>query len=836
MKKLYLPALPVLLLPFFALPGQPHTTHLTVQPSTTHLPGQPSTTHLPGQPSTTHPPITRSKTHPVLPQLGKDPLPTIVAAMTLEEKASLVVGLGFRMPGGRNNRRQGASPGVDIPSSDPKGDSLPEKVPGAAGRTHAILRLGIPSTTVTDGPAGIRISPIRNNDSSRTYYATAFPVATLLASTWDTALVSTVGKAFGNEVHEYGSDILLGPAMNIHRNPLGGRNFEYYSEDPLVSGSMAAAMVEGIQSNGVGTSIKHFVANNQETDRNTVNTLVSQRALREIYLRGFEIAVKKANPWTVMSSYNLVNGTYTSQDKDLLTTILRDEWHFKGFVMSDWFGGDDPVAQMKAGNDLLMPGNPSQSQKIVEAVKNGTLDPAILDRNVTRILQVILLSPEFKKFHFDAHPDLKAHAALVRKAAAEGMVLLKNDANTLPLKNITDITLLGNYSYDLIAGGTGSGDVNKPYTISLAKGLTDAGFHIHRQLTEEYERYIAADKAKRPKGFAAFFNPAPPPAEMPLTEDRIEGLTRQGNVAILTIGRNAGEGRDRKVENDFDLTDGEKQLIATTAKAVHAQGKKLVVVLNIGGVIETASWRDMADAILLAWQPGLEGGHSIADILTGKIDPSGRLATTFPIDYKDVPSADNFPGTEFKDKAKPGMFGRPSIPAEVIYKEGIFVGYRYYETFKVRTAYPFGYGLSYTSFTFGPNHVEDTKNGTPITVSFDVTNTGAVAGREVVQVYITAPTTHLAKPAEELKAFAKTRLLQPGQKETMHFTLRTEDLASFDEASSSWVADAGDYTVRIGVSADDIRNFFTVKLPATVITEKVHNVMSPLHPIEEMKK
>lgn len=830
MRKLLLLALPTLILLLSFL------RHDTTAPDHTTPP--PDHTATPVHYATPPRHSTAAPVHhiPAPPQLGKDPLPAVVAAMTLEEKARIVVGMGFRMPGARNTRRgQGqGTPGVNIPSQDPEGDRLPEKVPGAAGRTHPIARLGIPSITVTDGPAGIRISPIRNGDSSKTYYATAFPVATLLASSWDTTLVKTVGKAFGNEVLEYGADILLGPALNIHRNPLGGRNFEYYSEDPLLSGSMAAAMVEGLQSNGVGTSIKHFVANNQETDRNSVNTLVSQRALREIYLKGFEITVKRARPWTVMSSYNLLNGAYTSQEKDLLTTILRDEWHFSGCVMTDWFGGDDPIEQMKAGNDLIMPGSPAASQKIVDAVKDGRLDPAVLDRNVTRVLKVILLSPEFKKFAYTSHPDLAAHARIDRQAAAEGMVLLKNDNNTLPLKNITDIALLGNTSYDLIAGGTGSGDVNKAYSVSLAKGLTDAGFHIDRQLATEYLQYIDSDKAKRPKGFAAFFNPAPPLAEMPLTDDRIDHLTRQAGVAILTIGRNAGEGRDRKVDNDFDLSDGEKALIRSVANAVHSQGKKLVVVLNIGGAIETASWRDMADAILLAWQPGLEGGHSMADILTGKVDPSGRLATTFPMAYSDVPSAANFPGTEFKNKAKPGSFGMPMIPAEVTYKEGVYVGYRYYETFGVATAYPFGYGLSYTSFTYSGLHAA--VEGKEVMVSVDITNTGAVAGREVAQLYISAPAGPLDKPAEELKAFAKTRLLRPGEKQTMHFVLHAGDLASFEPSASAWIADAGTYSIRLGASADDIRQTSSVQWPKTTVVEKVHDVLAPPAPIQELKK
>src|SRR6185437_1305345 len=402
-----------------------------------------------------------------LPKLGTSSVKQVVAAMTLQEKAKLVVGMGFKMPG-MPPPRKGQKPapvdigGFKLPPSDPEAYEIPEKVPGTAGRTHAKPRLGIPSITVSDGPAGLRIDPERPGKPGK-YYATAFPVATLLASSWDTSLVRKVGVAFGNEIREYGVDVILGPALNIHRNPLGGRNFEYYSEDPLIAGDMTAAIVKGIQSNGVGTSIKHFAANNQETNRNSINTIVSERTMREIYLKGFEIAVKASQPWTVMSSYNKINGTYTSERRDLLTNILKNEWGFKGFVMTDWFGGHDPVAQMNAGNDLLMPGNPDQSAAIVDAVKNGTLSMQQLDANVERILKIVLKSPAFKGYKYSDKPDLKGHAKVSRMAAAQGMVLLKNEAETLPLQKGKRIAVFGNTSYNIIAGGTGSGDVHKAY-------------------------------------------------------------------------------------------------------------------------------------------------------------------------------------------------------------------------------------------------------------------------------------------------------------------------------------------------------------------------------------
>jgi beta-glucosidase len=744
-----------------------------------------------------------------------------VSKMTLEEKVRFVVGNGFHMPG--------------VKEGTPTIGQTQDKVPGASGTTFAIPRLGIPSIVLADGPAGVRIDPYRNKDSSRAYFATAWPVATLLASSWDTSLVKKAGVAFGSEIHDYGIDIILGPGMNIQRNPLGGRNFEYYSEDPLVSGSIAAAMVNGIQSNGVGTSIKHFVANNQETNRNTVNTIVSERAFREIYLKGFEIAIKKSNPWTVMSSYNKLNGTYTSEECDLLTTILRKEWGFKGLVMTDWFGGKDAVAQMKAGNDLLMPGTQNQTKAILDAVKNGTLGEKILNENCERILNLIYKSPAYKKYKFSDKPDLKRNAQVSKLVAEEGMVLLKNNNQALPLKSVRKIALFGINGYELIAGGTGSGDVNKAYSVSLAKGLTDQGYDLDANIKNAYNTYISDEKLKHPKKsfFAEFVNPTPPIEEYAATSDLINTAANDEDIAIISIGRNAGEGRDRKSENDFKLSDAEKTILKKVTEAFHSKNKKAVVVLNIGGVIEVASWKDIPDAILLAWQPGLEGGNAIAALLQGKVNPSGKLAVTFPVNYEDVPSAKNFPGKEFPEQATTGSFGMKQIPAEVTYDEGIYVGYRYYNTYHVKPAYEFGYGLSYTNFAYSNLKLSAANFSGKINASIQIKNTGAVAGKEVVQLYLSAPSGNLNKPSEELKGFAKTALLQPGKSQTITFTLNAADLASFDTQSTSWIADAGTYEIKIGASSMNIKQSAKFNLSKSIVVEKDHKVLTPQVQINE---
>jgi beta-glucosidase len=755
------------------------------------------------------------------PQLGKDAIPAIIKAMTLEEKVKMVVGKGFSVPG------------LSMSATD----ETPDKINGISGHTQPLARLGIPSFNFADGPSGVHRFMMTGKDSADNLFSTAWPVGTLLASSWDTELVKKVGVAFGEEIKSYGIDFILGPGVNIHRNPLGGRNFEYYSEDPLVSGKTAAAIINGIQSQGVGATIKHYAANNQETNRNTLNTIVSERALREIYLKNFEIAVKNSQPWAIMSSYNLINDTYTSESHDLITTILKDEWGYKGFVMTDWFGGKDAVAQMKAGNNLLMPGTPTQVKAIIDAVKSGQLSERVLDENIEGILKVMLQTPTFKAYAYSNHPDLKKHAQVSREAAAESMVLLKNDGNSLPIKNSMTIAVFGNHAYDLIAGGTGSGDVNKAYAISLVDGLKNAGYKTDKDVQQKYVDYLNDYAAKHPKKnpLMELMNPTPYAPEYSVEKKAIDEKSAHSDVAIFYIGRNAGEGNDRKVTDDYDLTNLESEMLANITDAFHAKHKPVIVVLNIGGVIDVTSFRDKVDAILLAWQPGQEGGNAIADVLSGKVNPSGKLATTFPASYKDVSSARNFPGKEFPEKATAGMFGMKQIPGEVIYEEGIYVGYRYFNTFGVKPAYEFGYGLSYTTFSYSPVKLNSTSFNGRVTATVTITNTGKVAGKEVVQLYLSAPTNKLDKPSEELKGFAKTGLLQPGKSETITFTLSSSDLASFDTNSSSWVADAGNYTVKIGASSSNIKSTASFNLAKDIVVEKDHKALAPQANINELK-
>ncbi len=778
----------------------------------------------------------------------KKDVAAIIKLMSLEEKAQLVVGTGmyFPMPDSILEKMP-PSFGGKLDTITPYGKMVKKirtYLPGTAGVTAEYPAYGVSSQTLADGPAGLRISPTREGKDG-TFYCTAFPIATVMASSWDTELVESVGKAMGEEVLEYGADVLLAPALNIQRDPLCGRNFEYYSEDPLVAGKMAAAMVKGIQSNGVGTSIKHFAVNNQETNRLSVDVIVSERALREIYLKGFEIVVKEAKPWTVMSSYNKVNGVYTSESHDLLTKILRNDWGFEGYVMTDWGGGSDAVAQMKAGNDMIQPGSLETIKTIVEAVNAGQLDEAILDKNVERILKIMIRTPRYRDYNVSNRPDLNAHAEITRQAATDGMVLLENNGALPFAENIKNVAAFGNTSYDFIAGGTGSGDVNEAYTVSLMQGLQNAGYKTYDDLKETYETYMkeARKVQDNPGNFLAeLLGGKIPVEEMSLDASIAKNMADKADIALITIGRNAGEGGDRKaVEGDFYLNQTEKELIKTVTDAFHARGKKSIVILNVGGVVETASWRNIPDAVLCAWQPGQEGGNSVVDVLSGKVNPSGKLAQTFPIKYDDGSSSENFPGVAIKVEGEEdnsadlsGFSMMRRVPWEVVYEEDIYVGYRYFNTFDVPVAYEFGYGKSYTTFEYSNLKLSDSQFDGKITVSVDVKNTGDVAGKEVVQVYANAPKGKLTKPEEELVAFGKTALLKPGESAKMEFSIDAFLLASFDEESSSWIAEAGTYTVKIGASSKDIKEKAIFTIANDMGVETVSKAMVPQREFERL--
>ena len=761
------------------------------------------------------------------PQLRADNIDEVLAAMTLEEKAKLLVGAA--------NRFFGANAAVG---------SEADLVDGAAGTTAAIPRLGIPATVLTDGPAGVRINPTRRG-TTQTFYATSFPIGTCLASTWNTDLVREVGACIGNETKEYRCDVILGPGMNLHRNPLCGRNFEYYSEDPLLTGKIAAAYINGVQSEGAGTSIKHYAVNSQETDRTSVDERVSQRAARELYLRGFEIAVRESSPWTVMASYNKINGQFSMGNHDLLTKILRDDWGYKGIVMTDWIGireGLPTITEVIAGNDLMEPGQPQQSEEIIEGVKNGTLSIADVDRNVRRMLEYIVKTPSFHQYPATNQPDLKQHAQVTRQSATEGIVLLKNNG-TLPWntaeKTIKTVALFGENSYDFLSGGTGSGCVHPPYVIDMAQGLSNVGITCSERLTNLYRKYIDFAREK----FQAERHPAKwyqmemfgqqKYPEMELNSIAVNNEVKNADAAIVTIGRQAGEGVDRDIEGEFNLTSEERQLIFDICQAFHTADKPVIVIINSGSVIETASWSQYPDAILCAWQPGEEGGNSVADILTGKVNPSGKLTMTWPIAATDHPSTQNFPGNIDMYSYTQMVANKTPIPGHnyTNHEEDIYVGYRYFDTFNRPVAYPFGFGLSYTTFEYSKATVS--QKGEQIEVTVTIKNTGSRPGKEVAQVYVTAPKGQLEKPSKELKTFGKTRELRPGESQTLKMTLQRRDLASFDESQSAWVVDAGTYAFKVGANVTDIRATATLKVAA--MTEKTSNALAPQQELKRLK-
>jgi beta-glucosidase len=745
----------------------------------------------------------------------------VLSQMTLEEKLHLLKGSGI--------------------SSAMGSDYVPTAIPGAVGTIVPTPRLGLPTIYLSDGPAGLRIAPTREG-SDRTYYATAFPIGTQLASTWNTELVYKVGQAMGSEARSYGVDVILGPGANIHRHPFCGRNFEYFSEDPYLTGFIGSSIVNGIEYNGVGTSLKHFVANNQETNRNYNNSIVSERALREIYLKGFELVIKNSQPWTVMSSYNKVNGTYVSESRELLTDILRNDWQFDGLVMSDWFGGNDAVAMISAGNDLLEPGTKLQWDALKEGVENGTLTNTVINTSVSRILYLILDSNKMNNFKYDENPDLEKHAEITRTSANEGIILLKNN-NVLPIQQTTKVALFGITSYDFISGGYGSGDVNEAYSISLEEGLENSrakinntkgdvietfqissesginrpGFIIDSKAKSLYESHKSQNEELfvKPEGISAMFDPYNPP-EIAYSQDQINSISKNTDIGMITIGRNSGEGGDRVNIDDFELKNIEKEMIKNVASAYHAQDKKVIVVLNVGGVVETASWKNEVDGIILAWQGGQEGGNSVADIISGKVNPSGKLPMTFPVKVSDHASHNNFPLEGAPMNMLDFFKSKNENKSEIknidytVYEEDIYVGYRHFDKAEIEVSFPFGFGLSYTDFEF--SNLTITNNGNGIDVNLNVQNIGQVEGKEVVQVYVSKIESKIDRPINELKTFQKTSLLNPNSADNISLHINYEDLRYWDEDSNSWKLEEGEYLINIGNSSRNISLSQVIKI------------------------
>ncbi len=638
--------------------------------------------------------------------------------------------------------------------------------------TTPIARLGVPRLVVSDGPHGVRHPMDVNQIGSLSHPATCFPTASSLACTWDVELLHEMGEALAAECNALGVGVLLGPGNNMKRTPLCGRNFEYFSEDPYLGGELAASLIAGLQSQGVGASLKHFALNDQEYQRFSISVEVGERAMREIYLTGFEKAVKQGQPWTVMCAYNKLNGTYCSEHHWLLVDLLKEEWGFEGFVVSDWGAVHDRVAALQGGLDLEMPGpKPGRVQAVIQAVQDGSLDEAVLDEAVRRILEIVYKAAETPKGEAF---DPQAHHALARKIAAEGMVLLKNDG-LLPLqKNPGRIAVIGRAAKTPHYQGGGSSHIN-PIMVA-----------------------VPFDELQQAGGAELLFAEGYPPDDA-FRQDLIDeavNVAKDAAVALLYIALPSykeSEGYDRA---DLDLTAQQIALI----KAVGDAQPNTVVILNNGSAVVVGEWIDHVNAVLEAWMMGQAGGGAIADVLFGKVNPSGKLAETFPVKLPDTPAYINYPGENGK----------------VVYGEGLFIGYRYYEAKQIPVQFPFGYGGSYTTFAYSnaTASASEFKDTDGLTVSVDVTNTGAVAGKEVVQVYVHDHNSTLVRPRKELKGFAKVAL-QPGETKTVTIPLDFRAFAYWHPGYGQWIAEEGEFDILIGASSADIRCTQTVTLHST---------------------
>jgi beta-glucosidase len=630
--------------------------------------------------------------------------------------------------------------------------------------TKAIERCGIPSILMTDGPHGLRkqITDYNQLDIKSSEPATCFPPAVTLGSTWNVKLIEAVGRAMGEEALTQGISVILGPGANLKRSPLCGRNFEYFAEDPLLSGEMASAMILGIQSKGVGASLKHFAVNNQESDRMVVDARVDERALRELYLTGFERAVKHAKPWTVMAAYNQVNGTYAGEHPRLLTSILRNEWGFEGLVVSDWGGVNDRVAGLKAGLDLQMPGTHGfHDQQIVQAVQKGHLSQSVLDNVVQRNLQLIERGERYRQPN--ATFDASAHHELAKRAAQEGIVLLKNIRSALPISTSTKFALIGEMARTPRYQGAGSSLINPLNLVSMTQALAQRGLSVP---------------------FAPGYRCESPIPDQNLMDEAV-ALAKQAEISVVVIGLTddfESEGFDR---TRLDLPESHNALISALAKT----NTKLVVVLCNGSPV-ILPWIDQADAIVEAYLGGEAGGEAVWSILFGEENPSGKLAESFPLDLAHVPCTSSF----------------PMGPKVVDYRESLYVGYRYYDTVNAPLLFPFGYGLSYTSFAYHHLRVSrhDLTQPELLVVSVEVTNTGTRTGQEVVQLYVHDVKSTVFKPVHELRGFAKINL-KPGETGQVQFTLDDRAFSHYDVQHQAWLIESGDFELRVAASSRDIR-------------------------------
>lgn len=659
--------------------------------------------------------------------------------------------------------------------------TLEEKASLCSGRnawsTKAVERLGIPSLTMCDGPHGLRKQPGEGDflGVNVSLPATCFPAACATASSWDPELLWRIGSALGEECLQEQVSILLGPGANIKRNPLCGRNFEYFSEDPRLTGELISAFIEGLQSQGVGASLKHFAANNQETRRMTINALVDERAMREIYLPAFEVAIKQARPWTVMAAYNRLNGVYCSENAPLLTSILREEWGFEGAVVTDWGACNDRVAGLAAGQELEMPGGGTDNdQRIVEAVRHGLLPEAALDQAVERLLELMLraqnhLRPEYRY-------DAEAHHQLARQAATQSAVLLKNDGNILPLAASARLVVIGDMAHTMRYQGSGSSLVNPLRLEQPLDVLVERGIDV---------TYVP--------GYSRLSESAGEEDEQLTAEACLLAQDAENVVVFLGLTELAeSEGFDR---THMRLADNQNRLIERLA----AVRKDLIVVLFGGSPVEMP-WIGKVKAVLHMYLPGQAGGSAVADLLFGSANPCGKLTETYPLRYEDTASARYFPGSE----------------QSVEYRESIFVGYRYFDTADQPVLFPFGHGLSYTSFAYQDlalSASELSVNDT-LQVWVTVTNTGARAGAEIVQLYVHDVDSSVYKAEKELKGFQKV-FLQPGESSRLNFSLNKRDFAYYDVEEADWVAESGAFDILISASSRDVRLRDTVWLQSS---------------------